>query len=386
VAKLTRGSFSSIPSSIQGGHDPDAGPFVLVGTITATLDKHADRLRSDLTRLLTLQPSVLNDDKLVKAIMCGRLIAAKQSDQPFELTSYCRIAQHCTRCYHCRERSRATVLTTNALNAERPEDQWKLLEFIFTMPRPNTFDESVQYARLAINALTPIVDARAHWNRSRLSKRAELLFDYAMGVHFKPCESSPYLWSHIHLAIIVGKAVIARAEHCPGLYDYLKSSFDHAVDLPSTPVVKYKSRGRVGGNVLNKAERQRGHKGKVLSPKEIENVFAYTFRSDEDDDTVESKKDRQRLLAALGDPQTSSRSRQSRKRLIDGLEGSDAVEISKKRTRGPNSFPPGPLGKKHVYLFPLDGSVPRPTKVDDYDKELASLKADALKLVKSHRR
>jgi hypothetical protein len=121
--------------------------------------------------------------------------------------------------------------------------------------------------------------------------------------------------------------VIARAEHCPGLYDYLKSSFDHAVDLPSTLVVKCRSRGLVGGNVLSKAEQQRGHKGKVLSPKEIENVFAYIFRNDEDDDTVERKKDYQRLLVALGNPNTFSRSRQSLSQLKDGHEGSDAIEL-----------------------------------------------------------
>jgi len=385
VAKLTRGRASSIPSLSQDDHGIDTGPCVRIGTINASFDRHAARLASDLDELRTLEPSVLTVDKLAKAIICGRLVAAKQSNEPFELTSYCGIVNQCVRCYHCKERNRAAVLATNTLNAERRGDQWKLFEFIFTMPSPNAFNESVNYAGRAIKARKALVDACLHWNKNPQRKRAEKLFDYAMGVHFKPCNSSPCIWSHIHLAIVVGKDVIASAPHSEGLLNYFTKAFDHAVDLKSPPVVKYQCRGRVGGNVLSKADRQRKHKAKVVSPKELENVFAYTFRNDEDDDTVESTGERQELLAALGNPLTFSRSRQSSKRLMNGHVGSDAVEISKVRTRCPNSFPPGPLGKKHVYLFPIDGSAPRPIKVDDYDKELAALKADALTLVKSLR-
>lgn len=344
-------------------------------------DTHADALADARGKILPalLEPgSPLTLQATVNAIVCSRFVASKGERGEYEPTWYCRRTKLCVRCYHLLERSRAELLAAASLRNLPSDVRRRLIHLVFTMPAPKSYQQSLAYAESALNALPALTKAISAWNTRRKKVPAENLYDYAMGVHFKPTKSSPLLWSHIHLAIVAGSKVPIDSTASQGLRHYLGLAFEHAAALDFAPKVIAKKKGWIGERVLPENERKDRRKGEAMTLNHLENTFAYVCRNDEDDDTPESTIARQRLLTDLGERPTFTRSRQS-------SSSAQGTSGSKKRPRGPNSFHPVRLNKPFIYKFPLDGSKSVQVAPADYDREVAQMREEAQALVEYER-
>jgi len=190
---------------------------------------------------------------------------------------------------------------------------------------------------------------------------------YTIGWHAKALKDSPYLWSHIHLAVAVDRLCPYRNHG--GLTEYLTEAYEHALDITPAPKVVVQNFGILTYSRTTSPSRK--GKLKVCQIEHAINHFAYVMRNDEDDDTATSIESREALLCSISAGQTAIHSRRS-------------GNAAKKRMGSlPHEFDPQKLGKANCVVFPFDGSEHRLIPAENYRQELTALKLEATQLVDS---
>ncbi|HBJ34979.1 MAG TPA: hypothetical protein DDZ51_09510 [Planctomycetaceae bacterium] len=361
------------PKRTRISHVPlTAGKTIRVADAELDFDQYRHHLARNAEHAMAQRHRIADPNKVALALICGRFIAAKSPHDDYEATMYCKAVRCCRRCYHCREHNRGESIANDAFAAKR---ELNLMQYIFTMPRPKSKAEEVQFTAHAHGGIGRIVRAKQCWNRQRSNIPSQWIDSFAVGLHVKYEESTRLLWPHVHLAVVTGKAVRwGNAPEC-GLYPCLKSAFEGSEDFPGPVVITGQVDGRLGNKVLPNAKRERQHKSRIVTPAHLANVLAYCTRHTEDDDTPEAVVERDHLLTRLGITTTFKRSR---------LHHQNDPTSKQQKIQGPSEFHPVRLGKPSIYYLPLDGGPEKCIDPNDYDAAVDAAKAESLALVKQH--
>ena len=348
MGSVKRCRSSEVPNRLE--------PLIQHGSHNFTFDRHRGYLAKAETNIRNLYTKKLASlSRCAEALVCGRLVGADQQYGLHERLNYCRQNRICQCCSRCREVKRAEGIADGIKFNGRDQ----LVTAVFTMPMANSYTESLDYMRRCLAGKSAVVTAIGLWNQGQGKLRGNRLFDYTMGLHAKPMEQSHWLWSHLHLTIVVGPEVRFRTQSQDGLEDVLSHAFRRAIDIPQTVKVSFKKQGRLGTKVLSPEARRAQHRGNVVLYSDVQKQLAYATTIAEKEDTPESVALRIKMLQELGSPSTFTRSRNRKK---DGSSSRATADSQ------PHKFNPVALGKSSVYLFGLDGQEPEQIDPADFEK------------------
>lgn len=330
------------------------GPLVRIADRCISLDTYTAMLDTNeeyvYARLRTRREITQQDCRqATKALTCGRIIAAGVAQRrEYERTDYCRCTRFCRCCRAIAARARAEGQVNHEMTAN---NGFKLLSFVFTLPEPTSEQHSRELLCKANQAVKPALrSAITTW--AKLPGCRHRIGAYVIGAHSKLTVHSPWLWSHVHLAIFVHPSCPLKKSG--GILPYLRFAFEHVLDLEN-PVIKLKSRGRLTTRHRSDQQSQRAHRPKTCSYEYARNLFAYVIRTDERGESVETAAERDQLLDDLGSSAWPTRSR--------------AAGGASKRKSLPHRFDPVKLGKPHIISYPLDGIVRRDLTPKQYHAE-----------------
>ena len=357
-------SSQSLPAAIQK---------VGIADVAVDFDRYGEVL-SDASDYVEKRAAKASKTHIARSLMCGRFVGAATAHTKFERIWYCKYSQLCRCCCHNVLKARGQGLMEDACRDAERAKKTKFLRFVFRLPDPGDYQESVTLANKALGAMPVIRDSISTWIRRNAKRTSNSLYDYAMGLHLVQKPGTSVLWPHIHLAIVADKNLVINGDTKSGILPYLKLAFEHAIDIERPNSVICANAGVLGMKTISEAKRIKNHRAKIASAEYVQNTFAYVMRSTEQDESTEAENLRLRLLQELGNPTTYIRSR-SDAQVIDPATG---LLTEKQRCQAPRLFHPVRLGKKFVYVFPLDGGKPRLISPQDYDAEYESMYAQAM--------
>lgn len=355
---------ASFKKTRSSSKSTSGGNQVRVARKWVDFDRYGELLHKhrDTVLLRTGQKPVINNAMLTlaaRAMCCGSIVGSNpETPHRFERSEYCRITRLCTVCYYSNEKQKAQ----NQINDVEKCVGMRLLGYVFTTPAPTSHAQAVHWARIAGNvAQDALVAAIERW-RSRRGDHYRI-GHYVMGCHAKLIDRSPHPWSHLHLAIFVDPSCPVAGDD--GISAYLTAAFHHVTDVTPPPIVKCKNYFRLTEITPHDASRKKHNSGSAGLAEKAINLFAYVTRYVEEDDTPQFASERDSLFADAGIQNPNKRSR--RRSLADCS-----------RTALSNKFPVDILGKNGGFVFPLDGSDPRPIDPTNFSAEMLAMQTQAM--------
>lgn len=336
---------------------------IMVADKLVSLYAHGDYLSDRLAMVRQLY--FLNGASLrtcVDAIACGRTIGRKDAAYPHQRLNYCKQNKVCPCCSALRHMSRAANLKDQIDFDGRD----RLLTGVFTTPAPTDYLSSLDNLLRAVRGKSAVVKALNRWNDRHKAYRSEQVREYGLGLHLKQQPDASAMWTHLHLAIVVGPKVRLTSTHGHGLREYLQESYWHAVDFDCNPKCDLKQAGQLASKKLSMKRRKQMHRAKTVTHGDVQRILAYTFNLHEKEDDAESIALRMRLLADAKVSTTFTRSR------CDSLQTP---------TTQPYMYDPVALGKDHVLVYGLSDDYPSRISPEDWESSLDKIRAEAKHLL-----
>lgn len=331
---------------------------IMVADKFVSLYAHGDYLRSRLDIVRRL--SVLNGASLqacVDAIACGRTIGRTDATCPHQRLNYCRRNNICPCCSAIRHMNRAA----NLAGQIDFEGRDRLLTGVFTTPAPTDYQSSLDNLLRAVRGKKAVAKGLNRWNDRHKANRSEQVREYGLGLHLKQQPDASAMWTHLHVAIVVGPKVRLTSTHGIGLREYLQEAYWHAVDFDCNPKCNLTQAGQLAGKKLSPKLRKQMHRAKTLTYGDLQRIFAYTFNHDEKEDDAESIVLRMRTLTDAKVSTTFTRSR------CDSLQTP---------TTQAYMYDPVALGKDDVWVYGLSDDYPRRISPEDWKLALDEIRAE----------
>ncbi len=322
---------------------------VRCGDMRVYFSRHHDYLTTKAERLkckyamgyspthpdLTLQ-------RIAKAMVCGRIVGARDEDVEYERSWYCQQSTHCSVCCHMRHQRRSEIV------ADRldPYAGYRCYGSVFRPRLATSFRDCCELTKLSQDMLGQLVGKIDNWNRRHSSER-ERIHEYAAGVHLKTLDGQAWPWPHVHLVMVVGGDVKDSKNCSDGIFKRLENTWLRLMPDPRHASVDHQYHGVYGREKLSKTERKRKRRGKIVTKVELTNRIAYVCNINEKVQTLDDCLRRDTVLEKLQLEPTRqfTHSRSLRQDILN----------SPKKIAVANQFDPVAQGKTSVYVFPFHG-------------------------------
>ncbi|WP_404308157.1 hypothetical protein [Neorhodopirellula lusitana] len=365
MAKMRRRVSAEIPVRLPG-------ILISIGNGLTTEARHASYLEDQFRLACKLYSAGgYRLDYCARLAVCGRLVSVRSLGHDYQRSNYCRCNGHCSCCHACREHSRASCL---AEGIQFSGSDW-LLMGVLRLPSAATYKESVELLKKGSAGMFSVRKAINGWNKRRSKGNSTRVKGYTLGLHLMPSKSSDHLWTHLHLALVVGGNVKQYHDEHDGIYRFLGQAFAHEVDLENVHKVHGSKPVRLSSRKLDEQERRKQHRGKTISHDDLIRIFAYTSRKTEVNDTAEIKFLRDKMIKDAGNPKLSTHSRRRSR------EASDPS--SKSSVGQPNCFDPCALGHSDARVFRFGNIDSESFEASTFAEMHSELHEEAKRLIQS---
>lgn len=363
MAKMRRRESAEIPVRLPGIR-------ISIGNGLTNEERHAAYLEDQFRLACKLYSAGSYDlNYCARLAVCGRLVSSRSPGEDYQRSNYCRCNRACSCCHACREHSRAG----NVAEGIRFSGSDWLLTGVLRLPSAGSYKESVDLLKRGAEGMICVRKAINVWNKRRSRNARVLVKGYTLGLHLMPTESSHHLWTHLHLALVVGEEVKMHRDEHGGIHSFLGQAFAHGVDLEYVQRVHGSKPVRLSTRKLDEQTRRKQRRGKTISHDDLIRIFAYTSRKTEENDTTETISLRDKMIKDADITQLSIHNRSPK--------ASDAASPS--ASSQPHRFDPYALGHSDARVFRFGGSDSESYEASTFVEMHSELLEEAKRLIQS---